>query len=110
MSLRFAPLGGLLLLAACNAGAPPPQAAAPEPRVAYTPPGFQMPAGSGCAADIGRWKAVQANDHQMGQINDSVYAQIEGEIAQAEAACQAGRDGEARALVAASRRRHGYPG
>ena len=100
-----------LLLAACNSSAPPPQPAAPPAaRLSYTPSDFQMPAGSGCAGDISRWRAVQENDRKMGQVNDTVYAEISAEIARAAEACQAGRDGEARAMVQASKRRHGYPG
>jgi hypothetical protein len=53
---------------------------------------------------------VQENDRKMGQVNDAVYAEIAGEIDRAAEACRAGRDGEARAMVQASKRRHGYPG
>ncbi len=101
---------GAMLLSACNASAPAPQPAPPPAQTSYTPSDFQMPAGSGCASDIARWRAVQENDRRMGQVNDAIYAQIQGEIGQAETVCQAGRDGEARGLVATSKRRHGYPG
>ena len=50
------------------------------------------------------------NDLETGHVNKSVYAQINGEIEGARAACSAGRDGEANGLLAASKRRHGYPG
>ena len=36
--------------------------------------------------------------------------QIEAELTKASAACAAGKDGEALALVHASERKHGYPG
>jgi hypothetical protein len=118
MSLKIMLRTGFALLVVgalcgCNSSAPPPQAAAPQPapaRTAYTPPDFQMPSGSGCANDIGRWKAVQENDYRMGQVNDNVYAEIQGEISAAQAACQSGKDAEARRMVADSKRRHGYPG
>ncbi len=107
-----APLAAAMILAltGCNSGAPP-QASAPAPQsyARVTPPDFQLPAGSGCAGDIGRWQAVQDNDKRMGQVDDKVAGEIAGEIAAASAACHAGRDSEARALVAASKRRHGYP-
>jgi hypothetical protein len=107
-----APLLAVLALCACNANAPGPSASAPVPAVSRVAasPDFQLPAGAPCAGDIERWKAVQANDHKTGQVDDAVYSQIAGEIANASAACQSGRDGEARAMVSASRRRHGYPG
>jgi hypothetical protein len=45
----------------------------------------------------------------MGQIKRSVYDQIHGEIAAAAQACSAGHDEEARGMILASRKRHGYP-
>lgn len=76
---------------------------------AYTPPNFKLPEGKGCSAAVSRWQAVQQNDYASGNVNVSVYKQIQGEIAKAADACSAGRDAEATAMVAASRRRHGYP-
>jgi hypothetical protein len=46
----------------------------------------------------------------MGHVNKTVYAQIIGEIGQAETACGAGEDARAVSLVRASKSRHGYPG
>ena len=74
-----------------------------------TPSNFVMPAGSGCAGEIARYRAVQDNDLAMGHVAKSVYNQIKGEIADAEQVCAAGKDGEARAMITASRKRHGYP-
>ncbi|UDL93373.1 hypothetical protein LGH83_12335 [Lichenihabitans sp. PAMC28606] len=76
----------------------------------FTPPNFKMPEGAGCAGDIARWRAVQDNDFASGNIEPKVYNQIKGEIAKAESACSAGHDGQASGMVAASKRRHGYPG
>jgi hypothetical protein len=96
-------------LAACNA--PAPQASAPPApgSVAVTPPGFQLPEGADCSAKIARYRAVQGNDLSMGHVNQSVYNQIKREIAAAESVCAAGRDAEAKAMIAASEKRHGYP-
>ena len=103
-----------LLVAGCNTtqtaappAAPAAQTAAPSP---VTPAGFKLPEGAGCSGDVARYRAIQDNDLKTGHVNKSVYDQIQGEIAQAEAACAAGRDGEARGLISASRKRHGYPG
>ena len=99
----------VLTVAACNAPAP---RASPPPTpgsAAVTPPGFQMPEGSDCAAVIARYRAVQDNDLAMGHVVKSVYAQIKRETDAASAACAAGKDAEARRLVAASEQRHGYP-
>ena len=97
-------------LAACNSEAPPRASAPPTPgSVAVTPPGFQLPEGDGCSARIARYRAVQDNDLSMGHVVPSVYNQIKREIAAAESACAAGRDAQAKAMIAASETRHGYP-
>src|SRR5580692_4070983 len=94
-------------LAACNAPAPP---APPTPgSVAVTPPGFQLPEGTDCSAKIARYRAVQDNDLSMGHVVQSVYDQIKRETDAALKVCAAGRDAEAKSMVAASQRRHGYP-
>ena len=97
-------------LAACNDSAPAPQAAAPAPAsIDVTPQNFQMPSGEGCAGDIARYRAILDNDLATGNVAPSVNDAIQKEIAQAERACSAGRDAQARAMILASRKRHGYP-
>jgi hypothetical protein len=51
---------------------------------------------------------VLVADHQTGNVNDSVFGQIEQELSDAAAACSAGHSGEALNLVRASETRHGY--
>lgn len=118
MNRRLLPLSAsvlaLLALASCNS-TPAPQAVATAPQAQravspITPQGFRLPEGAGCSGAIARYRAVVANDRETGNVNESVYKQIEGEISGASAACAAGRDGEAMSLVAASKSRHGYPG
>ena len=99
---------GALALAGCNSSAPPPQAAMPQVRAGLTP--AALPQGAGCTNEIARYRAVIDNDHSTGNVGDNVWKQIEGEIASASAACAAGKDGEALALLRASKSRHGYPG
>ena len=104
-----------LTLAACNTAAPPPPAPAPTPGTyaglapGVSPPGFRLPEGSDCSAAVARWKAIQDNDLANGHVGQSVYNQIRGDIDRASAACAAGKDAEAQAIVRASRARHGYP-
>ncbi len=101
-------------LAACNqsASAPPPAAMQAQPQSAslVTPAGFRLPEGSGCSGDIARFRAVQDNDLQTGHVNRGVYDRIKAEIDQAAAACAAGNDAGARGMLAATKRRFGYPG
>jgi hypothetical protein len=75
---------------------------------AVTPPDFQMPAGSGCAGAIARYRAVQHNDYVSGNVAKSVYNQIQHEIAAAERLCAAGEEARASAMIRASEARHGY--
>ncbi len=106
----FAPLAfAAFALAACNA--PAPQASPPPApgSAVVTPPGFRLPAGGSCSADVARYRAVLNNDLAMGNVAQSVYNQIKRETDAAEAACSAGRDAEGRSLLAASKKRHGYP-
>ncbi|WP_244594531.1 hypothetical protein [Methylosinus sporium] len=107
----FVPIIAALCLAACNSAQPVAVAQAPAVATrSATPAGFDLPAGSGCANAIGRYRAIMDNDLAMGHVNQGVYATIQGEIDSAAAACSAGRDAQAVALVRASKARHGYPG
>jgi len=101
-------------LAACNAPAPQTSAPPTPGSVAVTPPGFQLPEGTDCSAKIARYRAVQDNDLSMGDLSmghvvQSVYDHIKRETDAASKVCAAGRDAEAKSMVAASQRRHGYP-
>ena len=99
-----------LTLAGCNSAGMAPAAPPPAPgSLVVAPSNFQMPQGTGCAADVARYRAVQDDDLAMGQIAQSVYDQVHKEIVEAAQACSAGRDAEARAMILASRKRHGYP-
>ncbi len=102
----------VLMLAGCNAAAPPPQtvAVAQAPgSLTATPPNFQLPEGGSCMGDIARYRAIQANDLAMGHVAQSVYNKIKVEIAAAEEECNAGHEAHARAMIVASKKRHGYP-
>ncbi|MDE2361539.1 MAG: hypothetical protein KGM42_02585 [Hyphomicrobiales bacterium] len=98
---------GALVLAGCNSTARAPQAAAPQ-RTAVAQ--ASLPSGAGCSAQIARYRAITDSDHATGNVNDSVWKQIEGEIAGASSACAAGNEAQAEALLRASKNRHGYPG
>ena len=87
--------------AGCNSPTPPP----PPPPIAAP----VLPEGTGCAASIARYRAVQENDLAMGHVNKSVYAQIQKEIADAQSACVLGDEAKAQSLLRASKARHGYP-
>ena len=103
-------------LAACNSAGSGGAASPAPPASAYaglppgvSPDGFKLPEGSGCAAEIARWKAIQDNDLNTGHVGKTVYERIQGDIAKASEACQAGKDAEAVSIVRQSRVRNGYP-
>jgi hypothetical protein len=91
-------LTGALALTACNQ-----TASAPAPAGAMA-----SSSSTGCKGEIDRYRAVMSNDLSMGHVNQSVYTRVDREIAQAEAACAAGRDAEAIRMVNATKARHGY--
>ncbi|MBV8849235.1 MAG: hypothetical protein JOZ16_06580 [Methylobacteriaceae bacterium] len=93
-----------LALAGCKS-ASPVAGNAPETGVAQ----LASQGSSGCSGEIARYRAVMKNDFDTGNVNKSVYAQFQSEIARADAACSAGRDSEAIGLVRSSKARHGYP-
>ncbi len=61
-----------------------------------------------CAARLDHYQAVVNADHRTGNVNKSVYAQIEHELSRAAEACAAGHDGEGLSLIRQSEERHGY--
>jgi hypothetical protein len=104
------------LLAGCNSTSAPTSALQPASlqqtgaAPGVTPASFRMPEGAGCSGDVARWRAIQDNDLRTGHVSQSVYERIKSEIDSAASACASGREGEASAMVRASRARHGYPG
>ena len=96
-------------LAALPASLQSDASTAPAPAsTSVTPSSFSMPDGSGCKGEIARYRAVMSNDLAMGHVNQSVYNRVDREIAQAEAACAAGRDADAVRMINATKSRHGY--
>ena len=71
--------------------------------------GIQLPEGTDCSGKIARYRAIQDNDLSMGHVVPSVYNQIKRETDAASKVCVAGREADAKSMVAASQRRHGYP-
>lgn len=105
---------GAIGLAACNTTTPQPAVTAPSAPVSSaastTPQGFKLPEGSGCYGEIARFRAVMDNDLATGHVAKSVHERVTGEINQAAAVCQAGQDGQARSMIAATKTRYGHPG
>lgn len=106
---RLLALPFLLALAACNQTTAPTAAVPASPGSGVTAASFQLPAGSGCAGEVARFRAVMDNDLATGHVARSVHGRVVTEIDRAAAACAAGRDAEATRMIAQTRSRFGYP-
>lgn len=95
-------------LALCGCNEPAPVASAPPPPQVPIADFSGLPAGAPCTDMINRYQSVLVADHRTGNVNDSVFAQIEHELTDAAAACSAGNSAQAAGLVRASEDRHGY--
>ena len=67
-----------------------------------------LPTGSGCGPEIARTKAIVDSDVATGNLNKPVGDRFNADLAQAAAACSAGKAGEALHLLAAAKSRYGY--
>lgn len=104
----------MLGLAACQstASAPPapqPVAAAPQQGSYVTRPDFRLPEGAGCTGELARFRAVMDNDLATGHVNREVHGRVMADLRGPEAACAAGRAGEASAGLRSVKQRYGYP-
>lgn len=93
-----------LALAACNQSTP--RGEAPTATQAAAP---ALPGGTGCSTSVNTFRRLIDSDLQVGHTTKSVHAQVTQEIDAAARQCAAGNDAGARAAIAASRSRHGYP-
>lgn len=102
-------LGAAIALCACNATssgqAPAPVAAAPA---SAKPDWPSLPEAAKCTGDLNSFQSVLSSDVGTGNLNKTVYDEIQTELGKAAQACAAGRDAEAQNLMRASKQRHGY--
>ena len=98
-------VGAALGLAGCNEGAgmPGPNATSP---VAVS--SLSLPPGAPCPKEIGTYQNVVKSALATGNVEQKDYDQIQHELSRAAAACSSGKGGEAHAIVATSKERHGY--
>ncbi|WP_298352503.1 hypothetical protein [Rhodoblastus sp.] len=98
-----------LALSGCNADRTAPQVAMPQAPVETVLRVTPGAAEGGCTAEIARYRGIVDHDAATGFVAQSVAAQIQGEIGEAQRACDAGDQLRARYLLRASKQRHGYP-
>jgi hypothetical protein len=100
---------GAFALGGCNrmSGSPAPVAAV-APQTPAPPNWPKLPEGAACTNDLNHYQTVLDADVGAGNVNRSVYEQIETDLGRAANACAAGHDGEARAIIRSTKLRHGY--
>ena len=98
-----------IALGGCNqtSGSSAPVAAV-APKAPAPPNWPKLPEGAACANDLNHYQTVLDADVGTGNVNRSVYDQIEIDLGRAADACAAGHDGEARAIIRSTKLRHGY--
>jgi hypothetical protein len=103
--LTFAVLGLAAALGGCNEtnGGSGPVVSAP-----IGPTAYKLPPGAGCTGEINRYQEVLKADLESGNVAQSVYDAIQRDLTRAASACEAGREGEARSIIAATKSKHGY--
>ena len=105
--LSISVLLAALALGGCNqtSGSTAPVAMATAP----APPNWpKLPEGAACTKDLTHYQTVLDADVGTGNVNRSVYDEIETELLPAANACAAGKDGEALALIRSAKLKHGY--
>src|ERR1700730_14802819 len=106
------PASGLLAaltLGGCNqTPGPTAPVATASPQAPVAPNWPKLPEGAACTNDLTHYQTVLDADVGTGNVNRSVYDQIETELIPAANACAAGHDGEARAIIRSTKLQHGY--
>lgn len=87
---------------------PSGQVVAASPRAPAPPVWPPLPDNAACAKDLARYQTVLDADVGSGNLNRSVYDEIETDLSRAAEACASGHDGEARAIVRSTKLKHGY--
>jgi hypothetical protein len=98
-----------IALCGCNqtSGSSAPLAAV-APQAPARPNWPKLPDGAACTNDLNHYQTVLDADVGTGNVNRSVYDQIETDLGRAANACAAGHDGEARAIIRSTKLQHGY--
>lgn len=95
-------------LCGCNMSAQPysapPEAAAPASAPAWP----ALPGGAACTGKLNDYQKVLTADVTSGNLNKSVYDEIEADLSRAASACAAGKDGEALGIIHSTKEKHGY--
>jgi hypothetical protein len=98
-----------LTLGGCNqTSGPTAPVATASPQAPTAPNWPKLPEGAACTNDLTHYQTVLDADVGTGNVNRSVYDQIETELVPAANACAAGHDSEAQAIIRSAKLKHGY--
>jgi hypothetical protein len=107
--LSIAVVGAAATLCGCYQGEPyaaTPTAAAPPGSTAPAWPA--LPPTAACTDNLNNYQKVLTADVTSGNLNQTVYEQIEADLLRAANACAAGKGGEALGIIHATKEKHGY--
>jgi hypothetical protein len=107
-SLVMVALGSFLLCGCNQTTGSDAVPVASVPAVANVPADPGLPEDAACTKAYTHYQTVLKADVATGNVQESVYTQIETELERASVACAAGHDAEARSLIHASQEKHGY--
>jgi len=96
-------------LAGCNlsSGSTTPVATA-TPQAPARPNWPPLPDGAPCTTELTHYQTILDADVSTGNVNRSVYDQIETELVPAANACANGKGGEALNMIRSTKVKHGY--
>jgi hypothetical protein len=105
-------LVGILLAALALGGCNRTMATAPVapavPQGPARPVWPSLPESAACAKELSHYQTVLDADVGTGNLNRSVYEEIEADLSRAANACANGNDGEASAIIHSTKIKHGY--
>ena len=107
---HLALLAGALMLAGCDIPFLDRFSPEAEPVAAASVTGTPAPENTGCSDTIARYQAMMDTNYRANRVSQKVYGEVMKEISPAQQACSEGRSNDAESLIAASRKKHGYPG
>lgn len=108
--LSGAIIGAAAGLCGCNmsSGASDPAPVAAAPSSGAPPPAWPPLPAAACADSLNSYQKVLTADVTSGNLNKTVYEQIEADLLRAANACAAGKDGEALGIIRSTKEKHGY--
>jgi hypothetical protein len=97
-----------IALGGCNHTGTTARVAVAVPQAPARPAWPSLPENAACTKELTQYQTVLDADVSTGNLNRSVYDEIEAGLAQAANACANGKDGEAHAIIRTTKIKHGY--